>query len=103
MKLVYILPFGLSLLAAAAGAGAASLSDTSPYDRNAACTERSEGPEPDFCTLNDGPPPRQYLRRYRQPVVNGPSAVNGQSENSGSMSSGQQAARQAPAQPGTRQ
>jgi hypothetical protein len=103
MKLVYIVLFALSLLAAAASAGAASLSDTSPYDRNAVCTERSEGPEPDFCTINDGPPPPQYLRRYRQPVVNGPSAVNGQTGNSGSMGSGQRPAQQAPAQPGSRQ
>jgi hypothetical protein len=103
-QLLYLTFVGVSMMAAAASVCAASLSDSSPYDRNAACTERSEGPEPDFCTLYDGPPPRQYLRRYRQPVINGPGPVNGSSVNTGSMSSGgQQVSPPVPAQPGTRQ
>lgn len=50
---------------------AAGSDSDSPYDRNPQCLDRHASTATN-CVINDGPPPRQFVRRFRQEVVNGP-------------------------------
>ena len=62
----------LVMLTAPAGALLAAGTDSaSPYNSNPQCLERDTSTATN-CVVNDGPPPRRFVRRFRQEVVNGP-------------------------------